>query len=85
MDVYGHEAELGHHVVVVGGAETGVETALYLERCGHQVTVLSRQKEIAPDCDRIHYREVVLDACHAAKNLTFLLESTTISIIPEGV
>lgn len=85
MDVYGHEGELGHNVVVVGGAETGIETALYLEECGHTVTVLSRQKEIAPDCDRIHYREVVLDACHNAKNMTFLLEASTTAILPDGV
>lgn len=85
MDVYGKEETLGHRVVVIGGAETGVETALYLEDCGHEVTVLSRQKEIAPDCDRIHYREVVLDACAEAKHMTFLLESTTTAILPDGV
>ena len=85
MDVYGKEETLGHRVAVIGGAETGVETALYLETCGHEVTVLSRQTEIAPDCDRIHYREVVLDACAEAKHLTFLLEAATTAISPDGV
>lgn len=85
MDVYGREAELGHRVAVIGGAETGVETALYLCETGHQVTLLSRQGEIAPDCDRIHYREVVLDACRDAENLTVILEASTTAIRTDGV
>ncbi len=40
--VYGHEAELGKRVVVVGGGESGRETALYLAECGHDVTMLTR-------------------------------------------
>ena len=30
LDVYGRQEQLGQNVVVIGGAETGTETALYL-------------------------------------------------------
>lgn len=60
IQVIGHESELGHQVVVIGGAETGAETAMYLAENGHRVTLLTRQDTLAPDCDRIHYREYML-------------------------
>lgn len=55
IDIIGHEAELGHKVVIVGGSETGVETAMYLADHGHDVTVLTRQKELAYDASHLHY------------------------------
>ncbi len=54
-DVFGKEAELGQKVVIVGGSETGVETAMYLAENGHEVTVLTRQDEIAYDASHLHY------------------------------
>jgi 2,4-dienoyl-CoA reductase-like NADH-dependent reductase (Old Yellow Enzyme family)/NADPH-dependent 2,4-dienoyl-CoA reductase/sulfur reductase-like enzyme len=54
-DVFGHEAELGKDVVIVGASETGVETAMYLCENGHNVTLLTRQKEIGHDCSKLHY------------------------------
>ena len=47
MDVFGHEDELPHNIVVIGGSETGVETAMDLAEKGHKVTVLCRQKSLA--------------------------------------
>lgn len=41
-DVFGNEEKLGRRVVVVGGASSGRETALYLAECGHEVTMLTR-------------------------------------------
>lgn len=58
LDVYGREQELGHRIVVVGGSETGMETAAYLSMCGHKVTVLTRQRMIAHDSQPVHYREM---------------------------
>lgn len=54
LDVFGREAELGHHVVIVGGSETGVETGMHLCEKGHRVTVLTRQQEIAHDASHLH-------------------------------
>ena len=57
LDVYGREAELGRRVVVIGGSETGMETALYLAHAGHEVTSLTRQRMLAHDAQPVHYRE----------------------------
>ena len=55
LDVYGHEQELGHHVICVGGSETAIETAMYLAENGHDVTLLTRQDELAKDASHLHY------------------------------
>lgn len=55
IDVFGRESELGHHVVICGGSEVGVETAMYLCEHGHEVTVLTRQGELAHDASKLHY------------------------------
>lgn len=52
--VFGREQELGHRVVIIGGSETGIETAMYLAERGHQVTVLTRQRDIASDAPKLH-------------------------------
>lgn len=54
-DIFGKEKELGHHVIICGASETGVETAMYLAQNGHEVTLLTRQKEIGHDCSKLHY------------------------------
>lgn len=54
-DIFGKEAELGKHVVICGASETGIETAMYLAQNGHEVTLLTRQKEIGHDCSKLHY------------------------------
>ena len=42
MEVFGKEKELGHKVVVVGGAMSAMECAMYLTDSGHEVTVITR-------------------------------------------
>ncbi|MBP1736885.1 MAG: FAD-dependent oxidoreductase [Oscillospiraceae bacterium] len=55
IDVFGKESELGKHVVICGGSEVGVETAMYLCDNGHDVTMLTRQNELAHDASKLHY------------------------------
>ncbi len=43
-DVFGHEHELGHRVVVIGGGDTGREAALYLAKAGHDTTMVTRKQ-----------------------------------------
>ena len=62
MDVFGHEDELPHNIVVIGGSETGVETAMDLAEKGHKVTVLCRQKSLASDAPHAHYVTMLEDA-----------------------
>ena len=54
-EIWGREQELGKHVVIIGGSETGIETAIYLLRAGHEVTVLTRQEQVAHDASKLHY------------------------------
>ena len=49
IDVFGHAEDLGQKVVVVGGGMIGIDTASYLVEEGHQVELLSRQKELRYD------------------------------------
>ncbi len=77
MTVFGHEAELGKKVVVVGGSESGVETAFYLCENGHDVTVLSRQNRLAPDATPIHYREIMEEKWEATENFHAILNVNT--------
>ena len=55
LGMLGHEDKLGKHVVIVGGSEVGVETAMYLCGLGHDVTVLTRQKKLAHNASGLHY------------------------------
>jgi len=56
VDVFKNgEDKLGKKVVIVGGSETGIETAMYLGQAGHDVTVLTRQNEVAHDAPKLHY------------------------------
>jgi 2,4-dienoyl-CoA reductase-like NADH-dependent reductase (Old Yellow Enzyme family)/NADPH-dependent 2,4-dienoyl-CoA reductase/sulfur reductase-like enzyme len=55
IDIFGKESRLGKKVIMVGGSETGIETAMYLAENGHDVTVLTRQDELAKDASHLHY------------------------------
>ena len=85
IDVFGHEAELGHRVVVVGGSETGVETALYLCDNGHEVTVLTRQRQLASDANQIHYIGALRDYYNARENFHQAVNATTTRVSPNQV
>ena len=56
MSLFGNEDKLGRHVVIVGGSMTAVDAALYLLQTGHQVTVLTRNRQAGHDYDR-HSRD----------------------------
>lgn len=85
LDVYGKEAQLGKKVVVIGGSETGSETALYLAECGHQVTILTRQRQLIPDAQLVHYKASVEDVLKEEKNLSAITYASTTEITDEGV
>lgn len=85
IQVYGHEQELGKHVVCIGGSETSAETALYLAHKGHRVTLVTRKKRIASDANPIHYVDQFRAACRQNENLTILEQTETRSITPGQV
>jgi len=92
VDVYGREKELGKRVVIIGGSEMGVETAMYLAENGHDVTILTRQETLAHDASPIHYitmawvtydengREIHHPAWERYSNLKGITRATTTAI-----
>lgn len=53
-DVWGHEDELGQKIVMVGGANVAVETAIHLAQLGKDVTLLTRNSKVGHNCDMLH-------------------------------
>lgn len=46
--------KLGHHVAVLGGGLIGCETALFLAKAGHEVTIVEMLPGIAPEANWMH-------------------------------
>lgn len=80
IEVYGKEQELGKRVVVIGGGEIGMETAMYLAENGHEVTILSRQRKFAAEADRVHYYSMFADSWAKMDNLTPIKKATTTQV-----
>ncbi len=77
-DVWGHEAELGQRVVMVGGGGSARETALYLANCGHKVTMLTRRQEVYTDNAHCIWGQE--EQYFKEKNLTVINFATTTEI-----
>lgn len=80
LAVYGHEAELGKKVVVVGGSDNGVECAMYLADTGHQVLVLTRSKRLASGSNRVHYYSTMRKYWSSQENFQYRTMATTTHI-----
>lgn len=77
VSVYQNTDRLGKRIVLVGGSETGLETALYLSRTGRDVTLLTRQKRVAPDAHNVHYREIMEEYWKVDRNLHIVTRAKT--------
>ncbi|MBQ9268665.1 MAG: FAD-dependent oxidoreductase [Oscillospiraceae bacterium] len=98
QDVYEQKAELGKRVVIVGGSESNMETAMYLCRTGHDVTVLTRHERLMHDNHSIHYVTMshtyipegqttgyMAPDWHRDENLTHAVFATTTKVTPNSV
>jgi 2,4-dienoyl-CoA reductase-like NADH-dependent reductase (Old Yellow Enzyme family)/thioredoxin reductase len=85
LQVFGKPEQLGHRVIVVGGSETGTETALYLARCGHQVTILTRRERLATDAQNSHYYGSLVNALRGEKELTAICKAKTTGMTQNSV
>lgn len=86
IDVFGRSEKLGHHVVIVGGGETGTETGLYLARSGHEVTVISRQDCLAKESLAFyHYGETVKKFCRDTEHFQALTNAKTTEVSGNSV
>ena len=59
--VYGDEDSVGSSVIVIGGGQVGLETALHLAKLGIKATVVEMQSELAPDASPTHRTEILLE------------------------
>ena len=80
FDVWGSEETLGQRIVVVGGSESGCETGIYLAEQGHDVTLLTRSKVLAPDMTPIHYRQDFTNYHHRVEKFHYIKQVTTTEI-----
>lgn len=84
VDVFGHEDALGQDIVVIGGALTGTETAIYLGQLGRNVTILTRQDRIAHD-NTSHAKRAILELADSVETLTQITRATTTRISENAV
>lgn len=83
-DVYGKEDTLAKNVVVIGGGQTGVETAMHLEEQGHIVTVLEESAVLARDAVRVHFYEEFQQALSKHVNCKVILQARCNKISETG-
>ena len=83
-DIYEKNAQVGQRVVIIGGGLSGCETAIYLARLGHQVTVVESTGDLCGGmhfgtCNLEYYR-VVVGTLREEKNITALLNTQCRSV-----
>jgi 2,4-dienoyl-CoA reductase-like NADH-dependent reductase (Old Yellow Enzyme family)/thioredoxin reductase len=71
-------------VVVIGGGEIGAETGLFLARLGRNVTILEMTDRIAPESDRPHYYEVLIEEIEKEPNLSILPNARVTEVVADG-
>ena len=53
-DAYQPHMAFGNHAVVIGGGQTGCETAEHIARTGTRVTLIAKHDRLCPDAFRLH-------------------------------
>ena len=51
FDVFGHEEELGHKVVIIGGGDIGCELSIHLSGLGHECSVIEMTHFVAGNAE----------------------------------
>ena len=59
VSVYGYEKHVGQKVVIIGGGQVGLETAVHLQRLGRDVTLLEMLPQLAGDASKTHRDELL--------------------------
>lgn len=85
VQVYGHEAELGRRVAVIGGGEIGAETGMHLAELGHEVTVLELRDELAADAAPSMFRSMMMDYAQSTEGFHWKLGANVTEITKQGV
>ncbi len=84
--IYGEPAKsLSDDIVMIGGSDVGVETALYLCEMGKKVKVLEMAYELIEDAPHAHYKNMVHNYWMAQPNFSFQCGVRVTSIDEGGV
>ena len=79
VDSYSKEKSMGKNVVFIGGGEFGADAGMHLARAGHNVTMLTSEKELFPE-NRPHYPGTIVEAYQDLKNFSIITEGTAKTI-----
>ena len=72
--------KVGNRVIVIGGGEVGLETAMYFAQKGRSVTILEMKDELAEDSPPQHYRTFMLKCAGETEGLDWILNATVLSV-----
>ncbi len=84
LDSYGMESELSDNVIVIGGGQVGVETALHLAKLGKKTTIIEMQSALAPDASMTHRDEIIWELNHE-KNVEIITSARCKSINNDSI
>ncbi len=79
VEAYSKEKSIGRNVVVIGSGEFGADAGMYLARAGHNVTILTSEKELFP-YSRGHYTITMIEAYKDLKNFSIITEGRATGI-----
>jgi 2,4-dienoyl-CoA reductase-like NADH-dependent reductase (Old Yellow Enzyme family)/thioredoxin reductase len=79
IDSYSKEKSMGKNIVFIGGGEFGADAGMHLAKTGHNVTMLTSEKELFPN-DRPHYPITIIEAYQDLKNFSIITEGTATGI-----
>lgn len=85
LEAFAHPEKLGRKVVVIGGGEVGVETALYIAKNGHDTTVVEMRDQLSADSTAIHYYSMFKEAWEAEPNFHGITGVKVARIEPNAV
>ena len=85
VSTYGHEEKLGQKVVIIGGGQVGLETAVHLQRTGRDVTLIEMLPQLAGDASKTHRDELLVEVRDHADSLHVLLNAKCTGVVPGKV
>jgi pyruvate/2-oxoglutarate dehydrogenase complex dihydrolipoamide dehydrogenase (E3) component len=85
IDVYGREDALGGRIVVIGGGEVGLETALHLAKRGRALTLLEMRPGLAQDASKTHRDELMVELRNEGARVSALTGAVCARIIDGAV
>ena len=83
MDAYQKHMLFGTHAIVIGGGQTGCETAEHIARTGTRVTLIAKHDRLCPDAYRLH--GIKLRKLLEERGVEILKNAVVTAVKPDGV